>query len=266
MRCSGKPARIQRKEATPGNGSPVADMRWDRAGESRHESAGDLSAHLPMFPGGVGFVICAQRVDGRWPVRYAALHTIGLTALYWVARRRFSPRARAVPDRPAPLRLASFPGWIGETGGLSSTTDYPRARATSANPAICAARSKPVCPWPRRGGPRRYQWKSPDRDWPLSPPYQPSPAVHPGGRLNARGNPTASPGRLAAPSARSRTLYLQVGSRARAVPTGWIASVHTGRSGCPPGQPDAQRVPGQPLPPCRDLRGVRLNVGDLGRN
>lgn len=30
-----------------------------------------LTAHLPMFPqgGGVGFVICAQRVDGRWPVR-----------------------------------------------------------------------------------------------------------------------------------------------------------------------------------------------------
>jgi protein-L-isoaspartate(D-aspartate) O-methyltransferase len=28
-----------------------------------------LTAHLPMFPGGVGFVICAQRGDGRWPVR-----------------------------------------------------------------------------------------------------------------------------------------------------------------------------------------------------
>ncbi len=28
-----------------------------------------LTAHLPMFPGGVGFVICAQRVDGRGPVR-----------------------------------------------------------------------------------------------------------------------------------------------------------------------------------------------------
>jgi protein-L-isoaspartate(D-aspartate) O-methyltransferase len=28
-----------------------------------------LTVHLPMFPGGVGFVICAARDDGRWPVR-----------------------------------------------------------------------------------------------------------------------------------------------------------------------------------------------------
>jgi protein-L-isoaspartate(D-aspartate) O-methyltransferase len=28
-----------------------------------------LTVHLPMFPGGVGIVICAERGDGQWPVR-----------------------------------------------------------------------------------------------------------------------------------------------------------------------------------------------------
>jgi protein-L-isoaspartate(D-aspartate) O-methyltransferase len=33
-----------------------------------------LTVHLPMFPqgGGVGFVICAQRGEGRWPIRVVA--------------------------------------------------------------------------------------------------------------------------------------------------------------------------------------------------
>jgi len=55
-------------------GATHARKEWLSSLTERGRILLPLTAHLPMFPGagGVGFVICVQRGDGRWPVRVVA--------------------------------------------------------------------------------------------------------------------------------------------------------------------------------------------------
>jgi hypothetical protein len=61
-----------------------------------------------MFPGGVGFVICAQRRDGPWPVR-----VVGGVGIYDCAGAR-DPMAESQlvkflkPDDAAKIQILSF--------------------------------------------------------------------------------------------------------------------------------------------------------------
>ena len=50
-------------------GATHARQEWLSSLNHRGRILLPLTAHLPMFPGGVGFVICAQRMRERWPVR-----------------------------------------------------------------------------------------------------------------------------------------------------------------------------------------------------
>jgi protein-L-isoaspartate(D-aspartate) O-methyltransferase len=50
-------------------GATHARKEWLSSLNHRGRILLPLTAHLPMFPGGVGFVICARREEGRWPVR-----------------------------------------------------------------------------------------------------------------------------------------------------------------------------------------------------
>jgi protein-L-isoaspartate(D-aspartate) O-methyltransferase len=69
-----------------------------------------LTVHLPMFPqgGGVGFVICAKRCDGRWPVR-----VVGMVGIYDCAGAR-DPMAESQlrkflsPDAAARIQALSI--------------------------------------------------------------------------------------------------------------------------------------------------------------
>jgi protein-L-isoaspartate(D-aspartate) O-methyltransferase len=68
-----------------------------------------LTVHLPAFPGGgVGFVICAQRSDGRWPVR-----VVGMVGIYDCAGARdpmAEPQLRKFlsPDASARIQALSI--------------------------------------------------------------------------------------------------------------------------------------------------------------
>src|ERR1700747_1528713 len=67
-----------------------------------------LTVHLSMFPGGVGFVICAQRRDGPWPVR-----VVGGVGIYDCAGAR-DPMAESQlvkflkPHDAAKIQILSF--------------------------------------------------------------------------------------------------------------------------------------------------------------
>src|SRR4029434_10921290 len=55
-------------------GATHARKQWLSSLTEKRKILLPLTVHLPMFPqgGGVGFVICAQRRGGRWPVRVVA--------------------------------------------------------------------------------------------------------------------------------------------------------------------------------------------------
>jgi len=91
-------------------GATHARKQWVSSLTARGRILLPLTVHLPMFPGGggVGFVICARRGDGRWPVR-----VVGGVGIYDCAGAR-DPMAESQlrkflsPDAAAKIQALSI--------------------------------------------------------------------------------------------------------------------------------------------------------------
>jgi len=125
---------------------PLTRQRWvTRRDESRRGKAA-TSRRTPNFGSFAPGEKCALGVRGQILKPESQIPSEIPTRRFKYGWRRFWPRGRAVRARRGPPPPANSQTSIGETDAPWGTRVYPRARASSANPANCLTESRPLCP------------------------------------------------------------------------------------------------------------------------